>query len=473
MPFFGTHRSHHHHWIRHGDGRLKSSGAALAAAGMAQLIVTLDYWSAAIALPRMASDLGAPVVTVQWAITVYIITFCMAASVCGKLGDRYGRKRLLMIGIAGFGLTSVAVGLSGSFVEILAARAIQGIFGGMILPLSMAVVSAATPRDRLAGRLGILTGIASLGAAAGPVVGGLLTETWGWPWIFYLNLPVALISLAIVWMAAEESSDATDKGRLDVGGLLLLAGAIVSLSLLVNQAPTWGWASLPTMGLGSITIVLAALFVIAERSASSPIIELPLLKDRPFLVYLTAGSLSNFAWVLTIFNATVLLQNVRGYTPLHAGLFFIFLSAAVAIAGLTTGRLVAALGTKRLLVMALTLQSVATGVLYLGTGPISFALSMAIFGFGCGWSWSVVQAGGIARFPAEKVGVASSVIQTAVILIGAMAMPTAGAIVTAFSSPDSPAPGISVSIFIGGVICIAGIVVAAVALPRIRSTEAT
>nr|MBC8200401.1 MFS transporter [Planctomycetota bacterium] len=191
------------------DGTTQQSNAwkTLFAVSLGVIVVNIDYWSVAVALPDMAKQFEVSTVSLDWVISAYIISFCATMSVAGRLGDIFGRKKLLLLGILIFGLVSMWVGLSDSFLMIVVARVALGIGAGLIYPLATAVLSNATSPSSMTKMLGLLTGVGAVGAAIGPVVGGILTETMGWQWIFYLNAPVSVAALFMVSLGTNESKD--------------------------------------------------------------------------------------------------------------------------------------------------------------------------------------------------------------------------------------------------------------------------
>ena len=186
------------------ENKRNSGILLLIAAGMAQFIVCADWWAAAIALPPMAEDFGVAAVDLQWVITGYIMTFCAVLGVAGPLGDRYGRKLILQIGIFVFALVSLWVGFSQTVTMVIVSRVALGIGGGLLFPLATAVVSEASSPGRLPRNLSILLGVAILGAAVGPVMGGALTHALSWRWIFFCNLPICAVAFVMVQVFAKE-----------------------------------------------------------------------------------------------------------------------------------------------------------------------------------------------------------------------------------------------------------------------------
>ena len=222
------------------QGKSRQHGMLLLiAAGLAQFIITADWWSVSVALPLMADDFHVRPIDLQWVLTGYVLTFCAFLGIAGPLGDRYGRKRFLLVGIVIFAGVSIWTALSTSALMVIVARIVQGIGAGLLFPLATAVVSDASSKDQLGRNIAILTGIAMLGAAMGPVLGGFLAEVLSWRWIFYTNVPVCAIAFFMVFFIASESKDPAKSGRLDVGGIILLILGISALSVGIDRIPHW------------------------------------------------------------------------------------------------------------------------------------------------------------------------------------------------------------------------------------------
>ena len=450
-----------------GPGRSKASELGLVfAAGITQMLVVIDYTATAVALPSMAREFGVTADSLQWVITGYILSFSIMLAVAGPLGDRFGRKRLLLLGVLLFGACSAWVGAAGSVTELIVSRIALGIGGGLLFPLSTAVVGAGAKREDLPRLMSILTGVASVGMAIGPVFGGVFTELVNWRWIFYLNIPISLIAILLMsWLAAESRNpDAT--GRIDFGGIVLLTLAIGGLSLGVAWIPDHPPEIWSGLVVGSI--VVFAIFAWYELRLATPLIDLRLLGNRFFAGYALGGSLSNACWCVLIFNTTLFLQEVRHEDAMIAGLQFLYLSVPVAAAGFLGPMVQRRIGTRNLVLLATAVQTIACLIFWMSHLPPWLGVGLFIAGFGCSWGWSMSQAGGIATLPERHVGLASGSILTALIISGNIAVVVIATVIAALGGPDlkNYAPGVDVNYLIGAGLAAAAFVATAVIVPR-------
>ena len=386
------------------------------AGGLAQFIVCADYFAVAVALPPMAKDLGVRAIDLQWVITGYILTFCAVLAIAGPLGDRYGRKKLLLLGVVLFALISVWVGLSDSAGMVIAARIALGVAGGLLFPLAIAVVSFASSKARLARNIAILSGVTMLGSAVGPVLGGVLADTLGWRWIFFANVPVCAVAFLMVLFVARESRDEAVSGRLDVGGIVLLLLAIGAISVGIDRIPAWSMLHWVLLLGGGVVLLIA--FIALELYLKSPIIDLRLFGNRVFTGNALTGLLSNSAWCMLVFIVTLQMQKVLHFGVLKAGLFFLFLSSTVGLASFTAPIFERRIGTVMLLRIGLVFQVVGLFLLFIVDSPVGLAIGLSIAGVGCSLGWTMPQAGAIHKLPHEKAGLASSSILTVMILSG-------------------------------------------------------
>ena len=436
------------------------------AAGITQMLVVIDYTATAVALPRMARDFGVTADSLQWVITGYVLSFSVLLAVAGPLGDRYGRKRLLLLGVALFAACSFWVGAANSVTELVISRIALGIGGGLLFPLSTAVVGAGSSRGDLPRLMSILTGVATVGMAIGPVVGGVFTELVDWRWIFYLNLPISAVAIVLMSLLARESRNPEATGGIDLGGIALLTLGIGGLSLgvaWIPDHPLLTWAGLVAGG-----IVLLAMFTWHELRRSSPIIDLRLLGNRTFAGYLLGGSFSNACWCVLIFNTTRYLQEVRKESPMQAGLEFLYLSVPVAAAGFLGPAVQRRMGTRNLVLLATAVQAIACLVFWFSHQPPWLAMGLLIAGFGCSWGWSMSQAGGIATLPERHVGLASGSLLTALIIAGNIAVVVNATVIAALGGPEMKdyAPGVEANYLIAAGLAVAGLLAIRLIVPR-------
>jgi MFS family permease len=221
---------------------------------MALFCVQIDYFAMNLALPRMAADLHSSSTDLQWVISVYMLTLGAFMVPAGRIGDVFGRRRALLGGVALFGVASMLCALAPSASAVVGFRALQGLGAAFIFPVSVSVLTNAFPAVRAGYAIGLAYGIAGLGNAAGPVVGGLLTETIGWRWIFWLLVPLAAVAFGIGAMTITESSDSTVPRRIDLIGLALITVGIGLFTLTFDRAAAWGWLSPTTVAAFIISV---------------------------------------------------------------------------------------------------------------------------------------------------------------------------------------------------------------------------
>jgi EmrB/QacA subfamily drug resistance transporter len=395
---------------------------------MALFCVQIDYFAMNLALPRMASELHSTASDLQWVISVYMLSLGAFMVPAGRIGDIFGRRRALLTGVALFGVTSVLCAIAPSATLIIAFRALQGLGAALIFPVSVSVLTNAFPAVRASHAIGLAYGIAGLGNAAGPLIGGLLTDTVGWRWIFWLNVPLTLVSLVIGALSITESSDETVPRRIDIAGLALVIVGIGLFTLTFDRAPSWGWLSASTVVAFAGSFVTLALFVVVESRVRWPLVDLSLAKNSRFTVLVIAGTIANIAYAVAIFLSTMYLQQVRGLDPLMAGLAFLGPSAGAALGGVLSGRLAAS--RPPLLVMGLT--SVAAAV---SLGALAAAHSWAVYlpaltasGFTLGLVYAFTTVATQAVVRPERAGEAAGVTLTALVTLAGVGVAVSGTV---------------------------------------------
>ena len=438
----------------------------LVATGLAQMIVVIDYMAIEVAMPDMAKNFGVRPVDLQWVITGYILSFSAVLGIAGPLGDRFGRKRLLLTGIVIFGAVSVWVGFTNSATMAIVARIVQGLGGGLLFPLATAVVSNGVKKENVPRTLSLLTGIATIGMAIGPVIGGVFTEELSWRWVFFLNAPIAALAFIAVLMLSNESRDPEATGRIDVVGIMLLMLGLSLLAVGIDRIPHWPLLWWLNMACGGVAILV--LFVMVELRLRSPMVDLRLLGNRTFAGYLGGGTLSNCCWVVLIFGTTLYLQMVKKDDALSTGLIFLFMSASVAAASFTGPVIQRHMGTRNLVLLAIVIQIVACIMFWIDDAKPWLVIALFVAGFGCSWAWAMTQAGGIVTVPPNKVGLAAGSMLTVMIMMGNMALVVSATLIQAFSGPsgNNDQPGITATYILGLGVVVAGFLVIFFVVPR-------
>lgn len=401
------------------------TGWTLAAVATALFCVQIDYFALNLALPRIAADFGGTTTDLQWVISIYMLALGAFMVPAGRVGDMFGRRRALLAGIAMFGVASVACALAPSVELLVAFRAVQGIGAAFIFPVSVSVLTNAFPPERSSRAIGLAYGIAGLGNAAGPLVGGLLTETLGWRAVFWLNIPFVAVSLVIGLLTIAESSDDDAPRRIDLAGLATITAGIGLFTLAFDRAPAWGWLSVPTVGVLAGSIVLLAAFAAVEKRVASPLLDLSLFAAPRFVILVTAGTVANVGYAVTIFLSTLNLQQGRGLDPLTAGAVFLGPSIGAAVGGALSGRL----AERRPVVV----MGVATAAASIAMAALALAVSWAVYlpaltacGFTLGLVYAFTTVATQTVVPPERAGEAAGVTLTALVTVGGVGVAVAG-----------------------------------------------
>lgn len=436
----------------------------LLAVGLAQVLVTLDYFALSVALPQMARDLDVTTTNLQWAMTGYLLSFAALLVAGGRIGDILGRRRALLVGVVLFGLSSLLCGLAVDETTIVAARVVQGIGAAILFPNSMAVVSNAFDEDTRPRAIGIVVAVSTLGTALGPLVGGVLTDALDWRWVFFINVPFSIIATVMILRFVPESRDETAPRHVDMPGVAALAIGIVALTLAIDRAPSWIDDN-PAALVGCIVVCAVALaaFVAVELKVANPLIDLPTFRSPAFVMVALSGCLSNFLWGLSVFVATLWLQEVKDLSPLESGLAFLAMSAGVAVAGPLSGRLVRRFDVGLLMAVASVVGAVsAFAISFVDALPIWLPVFLFL-GLGVGTNYALVNQGTLAAVPRRQAGAASGIAMTTIVIAAALATVIGATLLEEFSGSSSVDQGaVDTVLRIGAVVALVSAVPAAI-----------
>jgi EmrB/QacA subfamily drug resistance transporter len=443
----------------------------LGAVSSALFCVQIDYFAMNLALPRMAADLHSDATDLQWVISVYMLTLGAFMVPAGRIGDVFGRRRALLAGIALFGLASALCAVAPTATLVIAFRALQGVGAALIFPVSVAVLTNAFPAVRAGHAIGLAYGIAGLGNAAGPLVGGLLTQTLGWRWIFWLLVPIVLVSLTIGALTVPESSDDTVPRRIDLTGLALITIGMGLFTLTFDRAPSWGWLAPGTIVAFAVSIAVLAAFVVAEGRVRWPLVDFSLFRNARFTVLVVAGTVANIAYAVTIYLSTVNLQQMRGLDPLMAGLAFLGPSVGAALGGPLSGRLAAKYPPMLVMGIACTAAAVSLAALAVAAGWALFLAALAACGFTMGlvYAFTTVATQAVAR--PERAGEAAGVALTSLVTLAGVGVAVSGTMLEVLHRNGLSAAG-AINVILGALAALllpAGALVMVIA--RARTSE--
>ncbi|MFF0744347.1 MFS transporter [Streptomyces sp. NPDC004111] len=279
----------------------------------------LDSTIVNVALPRIGEDLGADLAGLQWTVNAYMLTLAGLILLGGALGDRYGRRKVFVVGVVWFAAASLLCGLAPNATVLVLARALQGIGGALLTPGSLALIQASFHRDDRARAVGLWSGLGGIGAAIGPFLGGWLVDGPGWRWAFLLNVPLAALCVPVALRHVPESKDPQAHGRFDVLGAVLAALALGLVTYALIEAPGLGISSPVVIGCAVLGVLVAAAFLYVERTRTDPMMPLTLFASRQFTAINVVTLCVYAAFSGFFFLAALQLQVVAGYSALQAG----------------------------------------------------------------------------------------------------------------------------------------------------------
>jgi EmrB/QacA subfamily drug resistance transporter len=400
---------------------------AVLAAGVPMFMATLDNLVVTTALPAIHADLGADIEGLQWITNAYTLAFASLMLFAVGLGDRFGRRRVFVIGISVFALASAACALAGDESFLIAARAVQGAGAAMTMPLSLPLLVSAVPDRLRAAAIGIWGGIAGLGVALGPVVGGAVVDGWNWSAIFWLNVPVAVVAIPLALLALPRAAGV--QVRFDIAGVVLASLGVVALVFGIVRGNDAGWTSAEVVGSLGLGVAALIAFVIREARTESPLLPLRLFRDRGFTVANIVAMVFSLGAFGAVFLLAQFLQIVQGHTPLEAGLMTLPWTAMPLIVAPLSGLVAPRIGTRQLIVAGLVL--LAGGVGYLGvilTGEATYAEQLPGYvaaGIGMGLAFSPISnavLAGIAPADHAKANGANSTLREIGVALGIAAL---------------------------------------------------
>jgi EmrB/QacA subfamily drug resistance transporter len=415
------------------DGRKRMSPKPLIllALLLAAFVVNLDTTIVNVSLPSLVRQLHASSSQLQWVVDAFNLVFAATVLAFGSLSDRFGRKGMLLAGLAVFGAASLAGGLTGSSGALIGARAVMGIGAAMIFPATLSLISSVfTERRERALAIGLWGAVTGVAIAVGPIVGGGLLEAFDWRAIFFAMTPIAAVAGVLVATSVPTSRDPRAP-RSDAIGLLFSTAAIALLVFTIIEAPAHGWASARTLASFALSLALAVAFVAWERRADQPMLEIGLFRNLRFTAASASVAISFFALSGFIFLVTQYFQFVKGYHPLSTGVRLLPVAICVAIASILGARLAVRVGTK--LVVASGLVSMAAFYLWVTTTStttsyLTIAAQMVVLGTGMGLTSAPATDAIMGVVPVAKAGVGSAVNDATRLLGGTLGVAVIGSV---------------------------------------------
>ncbi|MGC0419281.1 MFS transporter [Embleya sp. AB8] len=403
---------------------------ALGALVIGLLVVGLDTTIINVAMPTMSDQLGASTGDLQWIADSYIVVFAALMLPAGLIGDRYGRRRFLLVGLAIFGVGSVVGALVGSVEGVIAARALMGVGGAFIMPLSLSILPSLFPAAERGKAISVWAASTALGIPLGPILGGLLLEHFWWGSVFLINIPMVALALLVCTVLLPVSRSA-DAPKVDIAVTTLVVTGLTTLIFALIEAPEWGWSDARVLALFGAAGLLIVGLAVRETRARQPMIDFRLFHDRNFLWGTVAALVPSFAMAGVLFLIPQRFQSVDGHNALGTGLRLLPLLGGLFVTALSGDRLVPRFGYKVV---------IPSGLLVLGTGLLMGAAGSVHDGYGWTACWLTVTGLGIglslvpsmdavmANLAPERAGMGSALVQTLRQVAGALGVAILGSV---------------------------------------------
>jgi EmrB/QacA subfamily drug resistance transporter len=413
----------------------------LGVTSLASFMMALDALVITTAFATIRAEFGASVETLQWAVNAFNLTFAVLLLTGAALGDRFGRRRIFAAGIALFVLASVACALAGTAEALIAARAAQGAAAALVMPLAMAILGGAFAKEERAKALGIFSGVTGCALIIGPAIGGLITESLGWRWIFWINLPIGLIAIALIFTRLRESFG--PKAALDILGLLLVAIAALALVWSLLRGNPVGWTSPEVMGTLALGLVFSVAFVAWELLISAPMIPMRMFASRSFAAGVGASLLFYAAMYGVLFLLPQFLQATLGFGPLGAGLRLLPWTSTLFLTAPIAGAVVQKFGERPLVVTGLLMQATGLGWIAMvaasGVGYPALVAPLVLAGVGVSIAMPAAQNAVLGSVAVTEMGKASGVFNMGRFLGGMFGIALLVTVFSANGAVDTPA----------------------------------
>jgi EmrB/QacA subfamily drug resistance transporter len=457
----------------------------LGAVAFALFMIMLDNTVVNVALPAIQRGLGADLAQLEWVVNAYALTFAVLMLTGGKLADLLGRRRIFLVGLASFTAASLACGLAATAGQLIAFRALQGAGAALMMPATLAIISAAFPPRQRGLAFGIWAGVSAMALAIGPLIGGLLTQHIDWSWIFYVNVPVGALAVIAGLVVISESRDTSGEQSLDLPGLLVSGGALFALTFALVEANEYGWTSTLILGLFGAAVAGLALFVWIESRRRAPMLDLSLFRRRTFTGANIVAFLVTLAMFGVFFFMSLFVQRILDYSPVQAGAIFLPMTLLIIFVAPIAGKLSDKIGSRWLMAGGLSLVGISL-MLFSGLDTTSgfwdLVPGLVVGGLGMASTMTPMTAAAMGSVPVAKAGVASGVLNTFRQVGGALGIAVMGAILTSRETSSIASghsvdvafvDGFSSALHVAAIVAFVGAVTAAILIRRSHPPEPT
>jgi EmrB/QacA subfamily drug resistance transporter len=398
-------------------------------------MIMLDNTVVNVALPTMEKDLHVTIASLEWVVIAYALTFASLLITGGKLADLYGRRRIFVLGLVVFTLSSLACGLAPNAGFLIGARAVQGAGAALMNPATLSIIVATFPPKQRGQAIGIWAGVSALALAIGPLGGGLITQHLNWNWIFFVNVPVGALAIVVSRLVIRESRDTSHEQSIDLPGLVTSGGGLFFLSYALVEGNRHGWTSPEILGLFAAAAGLLVVFVVLERRQRLAMLDLALFRIGAFTGANVVAMLVSLSMFGVFFFVSLYIQNILHYSATQAGASFLPMVSLIIVIAPLAGRLSDRLGSRWLMGGGMALVG-ASLLLYervtVHSGYWTLLPAMILGGVGMAMTMSPMTSAAMGAVPVDKAGVGSGVLNSFRQVGGSLGIAVMGAIVASY-----------------------------------------
>jgi EmrB/QacA subfamily drug resistance transporter len=410
---------------------------ALGAMCFALFMIMLDNTVVNVALPSIQRGLHASTASLEWTVNAYTLSFAVLLVTGGRLGDLFGRRRVFLAGVVIFAASSGAIGFSPNDTWLVAWRAVQGAGAALMMPATLSIITNAFPPQERGKAIGTWAGVSALALAIGPVLGGFLVQSVSWQSIFFLNLPVAACAVVVTVFAVRESRDETVERTVDVPGVATLTVGLAALVLALIEGNGWHWGSLREIALYATAVIGLGAFALIETRRRVPMVDFSFFRSRTFLGANAVAFIVSFAMLAMFFFLALYMQNIRGYSPLQAGVRFLPSTIMIVLLAPVAGRLSDRVGPRPLITFGLLCVSGSLfwqSSLTVSSSYGRLAPGFVLMGIGMAFVMSPMSTAAMNSVEPAKAGVASGILSMSRMVGGTFGVAVLGALVSTLGS---------------------------------------
>jgi EmrB/QacA subfamily drug resistance transporter len=455
----------------------------LGAVAFGLFMIMLDNTVVFVALSAIQSDLDISTSELEWVVNGYALTFAVLMLTGGKLADMFGRRRIFIVGLAIFTASSLACGLATGATMLIGARVVQGVGSALMNPATLSIITATFPPRQRGTAIGIWVGVSAMALAIGPLVGGLLTESFNWSWIFFINVPVGILGIIVARLVINESRDESKEQRLDLPGLISSAVGLFALTYGLIEANTYGWTSGRILASFTVAAVALVLFVVLEHRQRVPMLDLSLFRNSTFAGANTVMLLVALAMFGMFFFNSLYLQRVLGYSAIETGASFLPMTVLIVLIAPVAGKFSDRIGSRWLMGAGLVLLSaslVSFSRLGVDSNFWDVLPGLLLGGVGMSLAMTPTTAAAMGSVPVDKAGVGSAVLNSMRQVGGSLGIALMGAIIAlSVDVPDTDprsaqqfVDGYRNALHVAATIALVGAVVAVATVRKYRHPEA-